>query len=116
MDYNTLSAEDELIESDIEEELYRINKYLKATGSFVNKTQEAKYKMYSYIATCVRCDPIDGDYYNEENNKLMIEAGQILNELVGFEGMKSAIFKFKIPKRYHNDINYMWNGIGEWRC
>ncbi len=71
----------------------------------------ARMNILKYIITCVKNDPINGDYYNKENGKLIIEAGQLLNKT---NDMRDLLVWSFIPKRYHREIENYWNGIGEW--
>jgi hypothetical protein len=84
-----------------------------------NKSYEkSKYShglmlMLEYIINCVKNDKENGDYYSEENNKIAINGGQLLYESGGIETMHEVLLTW-IPKRYRNEIDVKWSGIGEW--
>ena len=42
--------------------------------------KQAEHKIFKYVLSCALRDPTNGDYSNENNNKLLREAGNILNE------------------------------------
>ncbi len=71
-------------------------------------------KILEYIINCVKNDPINGDYYNKDNAKLMIEAGNELNKDGGERSMRDLLVWSFIPKRYHREIDNYWSGIGSW--
>ena len=109
----SLSAVEELKEYNIMKE-YNSLKSMNFPASDLYKS--ARLKILQYIINCVNADSLNGDYYNEDNRKLMIEAGNELNKEGGFASMQYNLVWSFIPKRYHREIDYMWNGIGEWRC
>jgi hypothetical protein len=84
-----------------------------------NKSYEkSKYShglmlMLEYIINCVKNDKENGDYYSEENNKIAKKGGQLLYESGGIETMHEVLLTW-IPKRYRNEIDVKWSGIGEW--
>ena len=49
-----------------------------------------------------------------QNDQLIIDAGHLLHKFDGIKGMNDDLVCSFIPKRYHNNINYLWNGIGQW--
>jgi hypothetical protein len=69
--------------------------------------------MLEYVINCVRNDKENGDYYSEENNKIATKGGLLLYESGGTEEMYNVLLTW-IPKRYRNEINVKWDGIGEW--
>ena len=108
-----LSAIEELKEYNIINE-YNAMKSMNFQASDLYKT--ARLKILQYIINCVNADSLNGDYYNENNRKLMIEAGNELNKEGGMKSMHDDLVWSFIPKRYHREIDYLWNGIGEWKC
>jgi hypothetical protein len=71
----------------------------------------ARMNILQYIITCVKNDPINGDYYNKENGNLIIEAGKLLNKT---NDMRDLLVWSFIPNRYHREIDNYWDGIGNW--
>ncbi len=71
----------------------------------------ARMNILKYIITCVKEDPINGDYYNKNNAKLIIEAGELLNKT---NDMRDLLVWSFIPKRYRREIENYWDGIGTW--
>ena len=71
------------------------------------------HKLCKYLITCVENDPDNGDYYSEENKSLIVEAGKHLYKHDGETMMYDTLMAW-VPKRYRNEIAYMWNGIGKW--
>jgi hypothetical protein len=105
-----LRADEELIKYDI------INQYnqLKKCQN-MNLIISARMKMLQYVINSVEADPINGDFYNANNKKIIIEAGNELNKVGGFHLMQNQLICCFIPKRYHREIENYWDGIGEWR-
>ena len=79
-----------------------------------NSFDIGRMKILEYIINCVKNDPINGDYYNKDNAKLMIEAGNELNKDGGERSMRDLLVWSFIPKRYHREIDNYWSGIGSW--
>lgn len=105
-----LRADEELIKFDI------INQYnqLKKSQN-PNLIISARMKMLQYVINSVEADPINGDFYNLDNKKIIIEAGCELNSIGGFHLMLNQLECGFIPKRYHREIENYWGGIGDWR-
>ena len=108
------AAKDELIEFNTILEMDRIGVELDSEYKLHRK---AEYNMLKYIATCVEHDPLRGDYYNESNRQLVIDAGRMLNEAGGLKLMHEYancwIVVF-IPNRFRREIDLYWHDIGGW--
>lgn len=74
--------------------------------------------LYKAIVERIEKDPVHGELSAgvdlKNNEKLIREAGCVLNGERGLHDMKDVLVFHFIPKRYHSDINRIWNGIGEW--
>ena len=79
-----------------------------------SKYSHALYNVCKYIIACVEKDSVNGDYRNETNKELMIEAGLLLYEDGGVESM-CEVLDVWIPKRYHVEIDGIWSGVAGWR-
>lgn len=117
----TLTAKEEIKLYKIEEEYDMLSKMLNSRRYWRNDEKTLKYniarhKILEYIKNCVEKDNIYGDYYNVENWQNIIEAGCLLHMENGEKSMKDGLVWKYIPKRYYSDINYLWNGIGDWKC
>ena len=108
-----MTAKEELDGYNIKREYEAIKRYHDKNKSFQNKTQEARYKLLKYIITCTAHDPINGDYYDKENIKLIKEAGKLLYESTA--GMNDPLFWSFVPRRYKREIDMFWDGIGDWK-
>ena len=115
--YNSLTAKEELEEMNIKQEykgllrLYKLRDY-----RFIDKQEEARFKILKFIITSAIYDPLNGDYYSEENNKLIEDAGELLYEYGGMDEMLYIMNEWDfIPKRYKGSIDYLWDEIGEWK-
>lgn len=76
----------------------------------------SRYNSYKYIIECIKGDPSRGDIsVSEDSRKNMKIAGEFLNKCGGNKLMEEFINK-NIPKIFHREIEYIWNGIGEWNC
>ena len=104
-----ITAQEELKEYDIMNEYNALKKM-----QHMDLYKSARFKILQYIINCVKADPINGDYYDKDNRKLMIEAGNELNSEGGMNSMKDNLVWAFIPKRYHREIDHLWDGIGEW--
>ncbi|NET47008.1 hypothetical protein [Okeania sp. SIO2B3] len=51
----------------------------------------------------------------EEDNIKIKEAGKILYENEGMEGMYDNLLWSFVPKSWHRYVDILWNGIGQWR-
>jgi len=105
------TAKEEAEEYNIFEEFNAIGKFIKERG-IKNKYEQARYKILQYIINCIKADPEKGNYHNKENDKNIIEAGKLLYEFDGMDGMRDMLVWSFIPKRYHSEINLFWSGIG----
>jgi hypothetical protein len=88
--------------------------------------QKARHLVYGAIIAMVLYDPKCGDSRGDpttpEAERIvdqykadLKEAGRILYESEGDEGMHDGLLWSFIPRRFHGDINCMWDGIGAWR-
>ncbi len=110
------TAKEELIEFNILKEYKAIHKlYTRRDNKFKNKYEKARYNILKYMINCAIYDPQNGDYYDEENNKLIKEAGKLLYEFEGMNGLYDGLVWSFIPRRYIRDIEILWDGIGDWR-
>lgn len=96
------------------------NIFREYNGIKKNKSYEkSKYShglmlMLEYVINCIKHDKENGDYYSEDNNKIAIKGGQLLYESGNTDTMHEVLLTW-IPKRYRNEINMKWDGIGEWQ-
>jgi len=86
-----------------------------ARGKIKDAYKIARMKIFEYILNCVKDDPIEGDYYNEENIQLLKDAGKMLYDSKGMKGMYDEMLWSFIPDRYRRPIDMAWDGIGEWQ-
>ena len=111
------TAKDELIELNTMLEMTRLSEFLDLDSEY-KLHRKAEYNMLKYIAVCVEHDPLRGDYYDESNRQLVVDAGRMLNDAGGLDLMRSYsngwISAF-IPKRYRREIDLYWDDIGDWR-
>ena len=112
------SAVMELIEYNIIQEHKGLKRFLDIPDLPEKDRQykQARYNILTYIINCVKADPQYGDYYDEENQKLLHEAGVLLNKEGGIKSMHCPLVWSFIPKRYGENINMEWDGIGKWRA
>lgn len=76
-----------------------------------------EYNALKYIINCVSNDMDFGDYYEEENNKYMKIAGEFFYKLSNNEtDFMSRYLDFQIPKIFQRRIDYIWDGMGNWKC
>lgn len=108
-----MTAFEELIEYNLIKEYNGIKK-LKEYGN-KSKFNDGRLLIFDYILTCVKNDRENGDYYSEENNNKLKEAGKLLNEDGGIKSMRDPLLWLFIPKRYEREIDYAFDGIGEWK-
>lgn len=96
---------------------YKIYNHYKKLKSITNKTPDnnAVFLICDFLITCVLHDEIEGDYYDEENNIKMRKAGEILHNIGGLNYMNTTLLSF-IPRRYRRNVDYIWDGIGTWKC
>ena len=64
------------------------------------------------VEICVENEPIEGDYYSDEANSYLREAGELFDDYDGIDTMQKEIMW--IPKRYRRNAELEWDGIGEW--
>jgi len=110
-----ISATKELDNSNIQKQYDEIQQYHDKFGKYKSKFQEAQYNIFKYIITSVLNDPEHGDYCCTENEKLIKDAGKLLYEFDGINGMKNQVIWSCIPNRYQREIDMMWHGIGGWK-
>jgi hypothetical protein len=105
----SLDAQDELYEFNI------VNKYnrLEKIKDKLNNYDKAVYIICEVLIDNVNHDKHNGDYYSEKNNSKIKEAGKLLYSYDGNSVMRDVLFAW-IPKRYRREIEYLWDGIGEW--
>jgi hypothetical protein len=110
-----LNATEELEEYNIVSEFNGLEKFLKMDLDPKNRLyKQARYNILKYIITCVKNDPECGDYYDDENEKILREAGEMLYKEGGMQSMHDELVWSFIPKRYRRNVDLAWNGIGEW--
>jgi hypothetical protein len=101
---------------------YNIFTEYKALGEYIpfhsnqkiHEYELGRYKILEYIINCLHHDPDNGDWYDDNNVKLIRDAGELLYKYDGMNGMHDALVWSFIPKRYQREIDMIWNGIGEW--
>lgn len=74
------------------------------------------YNSLKYIIECVIHDPQCGDYSNDENNKLIILAGNFLLKYNENTDLMYYYLNKQIPQIFHRQIDYLWDGIGDWKA
>jgi len=111
-----ITAKDELNEYNIIPEYNALSKLLKLDLQEKDRLyKQARCNILKYIITCVEKDPINGNYYDVNNHKLLKEAGELLYKEGGMRSMMDDFVWVFIPKRYQRTIDCTWNGIGEWQ-
>jgi hypothetical protein len=76
----------------------------------------SKYNSFQYIIECIKGDPYRGDIsVSESSRQKMKIAGVFLNECGGSQLMLMFLHQ-NIPEIFHREIDYIWNGIGDWEC
>ena len=111
-----MAARQELFEYNILTEYNALQKMLKYDldeKSRLYKT--ARRHILKYIIDCAQNDPNNGNFYNEENIKLVKEAGEMLYKEGGMNSMNDGLVWSFIPDRYTREIDNYWNGIGQWK-
>lgn len=104
----------ELIKYNVPKEYNALKKIL-GKQKTKNKYSLARLKILRYLLDCVKHDPYNGDYYDEVSEEGVKEAGKLLYEFDGMNGMTDRLVWSFIPKRYKRTIDMIWNGIGEWQ-
>ena len=105
-----------------------IEKYVMSENIIESKNwngKSEKYKLFffgeynalKYLINCVKNDMDFGDYNDEENNKNMRIAGEFFYKYD--ENNIDFMVKYienQVPKLFQRRIEYIWDGIGSWRC
>ena len=88
-----------------------------------SKFQKGRYLVFEGIIDMLRFDPENGDMkdnMSKEDTDLWVnitkkirEGGELLNDS---DGMNDPLVWSFIPKRFHSNIDYEWDGIGDWKC
>lgn len=119
-DISKFPAVQELFEYNIFPELNGLNHYIKCAQA---RGKTDLYKIgrkgiLEYIIKCVENEPINGDYYTQENKQMMVKCGEILYKSGGMDNMRDDLVWSFIPKRYRGEIEMFWSlaGIGEWKA
>ena len=111
------TAKDELVEFNTILEMSRLSMLLELDSEY-KLHRKAEYNMLKYIAACVEHDPLRGDYCDESNRQLVVDAGRMLKEAGGLDLMRNYsngwIVAF-IPNRYRREIDLYWEGLCGWR-
>ena len=111
------AAKDELIQFNTVLEMDRLSVLFELDSEY-KLHRKSEYDMLKYIAVCVEHDPLRGDYYDESNRQLVVDAGRMLNEAGGLDLMREYandwIVAF-IPNRYRREIDLYWDDICGWR-
>ena len=98
----------------IKREYEAIQNFVENRG-YKNKYEEGRHKVLKYILNKVYHDPEKGDWDDDNNIKLIKEAGQLLYDFDAMKGMKDGLVWSFIPDRYRREISSHWHLIGEWR-
>jgi hypothetical protein len=99
-------------EYNIYDEYMGITNFVKHRGGFQDNYEKGRYRVLEYIINCIIADPLEGDYYEENNTKLLKEGGELLNTE---DAMQDTLVWLFVPKRLERTIDMAWNGIGKWR-
>lgn len=76
----------------------------------------SRYNAYQYIIECIKGDPSRGDIcVSEASREKMKIAGEFLHKSGGKQLMFNFVYN-KIPQIFHREIDYIWDGIGDWKC
>lgn len=73
-------------------------------------------KMLRFVINCVKNDPQNGDYWDDQCHTLLKDAGTLLFQFDGMDGMHDRLAWSFIPPRYHRHIECAWRGIGSWKA
>ena len=90
---------------------YMVMKRFIDERGFKSNYEEGRFKTLEYMINCIIADPINGDYYNKENNDLIKKGGELL---ASEDAMTDDLVWSFIPKRFQRDIDMLWDGIGGW--
>jgi hypothetical protein len=74
------------------------------------------YNSLKYMIECVIYDPQRGDFSNDENDKLMKLAGNFFLKYDGNTNLMHYYLNNEIPIIFHRQIDYLWDGIGDWKA
>lgn len=111
-----LNAKEEIDYFNIQREYDGLKKIIEGQDpKSISKYKMARLNILHYIIKCAENDPINGNWFDEENFKILKEAGILLYEDDGMRGMHDNLVWSFIPKRYHREIDLAWNNIGEWK-
>jgi len=118
LECNTPTAQDEIGSGtpgswNIKREYVALQDFVKSRG-YVSKYEEGRHKILKFILNKVYHDPANGDWNDDNNINLIKEAGQLLYDYDGMNGMRDCFVWSFIPNRYHREISSYWHGIGEW--
>jgi hypothetical protein len=115
---NYLTAKEDMKAWNIKKEHDSITRRIKKNNNkYDYPEQKALHLTLKYMINAAKHDPINGDNYNENKKKqhMIKEAGEILNKKGGLEAMHNAYLWYYVPKKYKREIDYLWDGIGEWK-
>src|SRR5437868_3494260 len=86
--FKAVTAKEELEEYNIMKEYEALERFLKMDLQPKDRLyKSARYKILKYIITCAENDPVNGDYYSEENKNLIKEAGMELYQEGGEDSL-----------------------------
>ena len=129
-------AVSELIEWNIFTEYNALKKLIQFKENKYRDYSEARLLMLWAIIRMAKFDPYEGDMtrrnpktlqrindLSDEDRKYWKEitddikkAGELLYKFDGMNGMHNMLVWSFIPDRYHRQIEYTWDGIGDWNC
>ena len=110
-----LTAKEELDVWNIKQEYKAIhNFYIDRGKRFKNKYEEARYNVLNWMIKCATYDREEGDYISEKIDMMLKDAGRLLYEFDGMEGMHDNLVWAFVPTRYRRNIDSIWDVIGEW--
>ncbi|NET16416.1 MAG: hypothetical protein F6K08_28130 [Okeania sp. SIO1H6] len=95
-------------------ELHYITRLKKPESDFF---ELARFVIFSCVATEYFNRKIDS--YSElsgESFLLFRESGVLIHSLMGMGGLHDQQLWNYIPTKCHRHIDFIWDGIGEWRC
>jgi hypothetical protein len=74
--------------------------------------EQGFYKVLEFMINCIIADPINGNYYEQQNSDLLKEGGRLLN-ITG--DMEDDLVWYFVPNKFKRDIDVSWDGIGGWQ-
>ena len=80
-----------------------------------DRYSRARFNIIKFVIHTVKNDPIQGDFYDDECNKLLKQAGNLLYQSEGMKGMHDLLVWSFIPKRHRRTVENAWSGIGNWQ-